>query len=127
MHIIPDASETVWITEAAQGEREEICVTSQVAQWVKNPTANAGDTRDAGSIPGWGRSPREGNDSSPWGSKESDTTECVGARAWRAGECTQNNTHTSHFIDASKLLLQLSKAAENKPTEEASILTRSRC
>ena len=61
MHIFPDASETVWITEAAQGEREEICVTSQVAQWVKNPTANAGDTRDAGSIPGWGRSPREEN------------------------------------------------------------------
>ena len=31
---------------------------------VKNPPANArdtGDTRDAGSIPGWGRSPREGN------------------------------------------------------------------
>ena len=44
MHIFPDASETVWITKAAQGEREEICVTSQVAQWVKNPTANAGDT-----------------------------------------------------------------------------------
>ena len=61
MHIFPDASETVWITEASQGEREEICVTSQVAQWVKNPTAKAGDTRDAGSIPGWGRSPREEN------------------------------------------------------------------
>ena len=28
---------------------------------VKNPPANAGDTRDAGSIPGWGRSPGEGN------------------------------------------------------------------
>ena len=61
MHIFPDASETVRITEAAQGEREEICVTSQVAHWVKNSTANAGDTRDAGSIPGSGRSPGEGN------------------------------------------------------------------
>ena len=27
---------------------------------VKNPPANAGDTRDLGSIPGSGRSPREG-------------------------------------------------------------------
>ena len=61
MHIFPDASETVRITEAAQGEREEICVTSQVAHWVKNSTANAGDTRDAGSIPGSGRSPGEEN------------------------------------------------------------------
>ena len=34
---------------------------SQVAQLVKNPPANAGDTRDVGSIPGSGRSPREGN------------------------------------------------------------------
>ena len=28
---------------------------------VKNSPANAGDTRDVGSIPGSGRSPREGN------------------------------------------------------------------
>ena len=28
---------------------------------VKNPPANAGDTREAGLIPGSGRSPREGN------------------------------------------------------------------
>ena len=28
---------------------------------VKNPPANAGGTRDVGSIPGSGRSPREGN------------------------------------------------------------------
>ena len=32
-----------------------------MAQWVKNPPANAGDVRDAGSIPGSGRSPGEGN------------------------------------------------------------------
>ena len=30
---------------------------------VKNPPANAGDTRDVGAIPGFGRSPGEGNDS----------------------------------------------------------------
>ena len=30
---------------------------------VKNPPANEGDERDMGSIPGWGRSPREGNGS----------------------------------------------------------------
>ena len=29
---------------------------------VKNPSAKAGDARDAGSIPGSGRSPREGHD-----------------------------------------------------------------
>ena len=28
---------------------------------VKNPPADAGDTRDVGSIPGSGRSPRDGN------------------------------------------------------------------
>ena len=34
---------------------------SQVARVVKNLPANAGDIRDSGSIPGWGRSPEEGN------------------------------------------------------------------
>ena len=34
---------------------------SQVALVVKNPTANAGDTRDMGSIPGSGRSPGGGH------------------------------------------------------------------
>ena len=33
---------------------------SQVALVVKNPPANAGDARDMGSIPGWGRSPGVG-------------------------------------------------------------------
>ena len=32
--------------------------------WVKTVPANAGDIRDAGSIPGSGRSPGEGNDNS---------------------------------------------------------------
>ena len=34
---------------------------SLVAQLVKNLPASIGDARDAGLIPGWGRSPREGN------------------------------------------------------------------
>ena len=34
---------------------------SQVVLVVKNPSASAGDARGVGSIPGWGRSPGEGN------------------------------------------------------------------
>ena len=34
----------------------------RVAPVVKNPSTNSGDTRDAGSVSGWGRSPGEGND-----------------------------------------------------------------
>ena len=67
---------------------------SQVALVVKNPPVNAEDVRDAGSIPGSGRSPGVGNGNllqypcleksrgqrslvgyNPWGHKESDTTE----------------------------------------------------
>ena len=67
---------------------------AQVALVVKNPPANAGDLRDAGSIPESGRFPAGGRDNplqysrlenphgwrsladySPWGHKESDTTE----------------------------------------------------
>ena len=63
---------------------------------VKSPPANAGDVRDAGSIPGSGRSPGEGHGNPlqysclenlhgqrslagyiPWGLKESDTTEAT--------------------------------------------------
>jgi len=65
---------------------------SQVALVVKNPPANAGYGRDAGSIPGLGRSPWRGQPTpvfltgkfcghrnlagySLWSPKESDTTE----------------------------------------------------
>ena len=34
---------------------------SQVAPVVKNPPANVGDAKKLGSVPGWGRSPGEGN------------------------------------------------------------------
>ena len=39
-----------------------MCLASQVELVVKNPPVNAGNVRDAGSIPGSGRSPGEGND-----------------------------------------------------------------
>ena len=39
---------------------------SQVVLEVKNSPANAGDVRDAGSIPGSGRSPGEGNGTLAW-------------------------------------------------------------
>ena len=74
---------------------------------LKNPPANAGDARNAGSIPGWRRSPEVGNDNplqlflpgkfhgrsslagySPWGRKKLDTTECAHARI---------HTHTSYL------------------------------
>ena len=63
---------------------------------VKNPPANAGDTKDVGLIPGWGRAPEGGHGNplqysclesphgqrslagySLWGHKESDTTEQI--------------------------------------------------
>ena len=81
---------------------------------IKNPPAKAGDTRDAGSIPGMGRSAGVGNGNllqysclensngqrsqagySPWDCKELDTTEqlsvhvCACARA-----CVHTLTHT---------------------------------
>ena len=70
------------------------CGASQMAPVVKNPPANAGDIRDAGSIPGLGRSPEGGHGHplqysslenpqgqrcpvgySPWGRKKLDMTE----------------------------------------------------
>ena len=71
---------------------------------VKNPPANAGGTRDPGSIPGSGRSlggvnvspfqhsclkknPCSPEGYSPWGGKELDTTE-------QAHSCTCAHTHT---------------------------------
>ena len=77
---------------------------SQVALVIKNSPANAGDIRDAGSIPGLGRSPGGGQPTpvllpgeshgqrilvgySPSGCKESDMTEAT----WRA--CRQESTH----------------------------------
>ena len=70
------------------------CINKTTRTAVKNPPANLGDTGDAGLIPGLGRSPGGGHGNlfqysclenlhgqrvlvgySPWGHKESDTTE----------------------------------------------------
>ena len=48
---------------------------------VKNPSANAGDARDMGSIPGSGRSPGEGNG---YPLQYSCLENSMGREAWRA-------------------------------------------
>ena len=79
---------------------------------VKNLLANAGGTRDVGSVPGWGRTPGVGNgkpalvflpgkisgqrslaDYSPWSHKELDMTECACVHRH-----THTHTHASCFI-----------------------------
>ena len=84
---------------------------------VNNSPANAGDAKDASSIPGSGRCAAGGNSNrssilawkipwtedpgsySPWGHKESDTTErmCMWVRA-RACVHTHTHTHTHYFF-----------------------------
>ena len=59
-----------------------MCVgASLVVLVVKNPSANAGDIRDMGSIPGSARSPGGGQRSlvgyNPWSCKESNMTEAT--------------------------------------------------
>ena len=49
------------ITEEATKAPLQFAWASQVALGVKNPPANTGDLRDAGAIPGLGRSPVGGN------------------------------------------------------------------
>ena len=68
---------------------------------VKNPPANEGDTRDAGSIPGWGRSPGEGN-GNPL--QYSCLENPMDRGAWRATvhgvakELGPEDTHTAHVL-----------------------------
>ena len=69
---------------------------SQVALVVKNPPANAGDARDAGSIPGLGRSLGGGNGNPFQYSCLENPTEkgaCWATAHWVA-KCTQLSTHT---------------------------------
>ena len=54
---------------------------AQVVLVVKNPPTNAGDIRDAGSIPGLGRSPGEGNGNPP---QYSCLENIMNRGAWRA-------------------------------------------
>ena len=51
----PDGKNRTWPKEDAQ-EKVASIFTRSLAQGVKNPLAIAGDTEDAGSIPGLGRS-----------------------------------------------------------------------
>ena len=53
----------------SQGTEKEFTMLSFLRDFpggpvVRNPSANAGDTGHVGSIPGWGRSPAEGNGNS---------------------------------------------------------------
>ena len=56
---------------------------------VKNPLTNAGDTRDTGLIPGWGRSPGGGNGNPFQYCLENATEEPGVMKSW-----TQLSTHT---------------------------------
>ena len=88
--------------------------TSQVAQVVKNPPANAGDIGDMGSIPGSGRSPGRGHgnplqyaclenpkDREAWRAVVHGVTESLPPQKW------QHSTHVSwrqpHPADARQL------------------------
>ena len=51
---------TCYLVIAHKGKESEKEWAFQVSLAVKNPAANAGDTRDMGSIPWWGRSPGGG-------------------------------------------------------------------
>ena len=53
------AKSWTWLSDWAELRRDKQA--SQVALVVKNLTANAGDIRDMGLIPGWGRSPGGGH------------------------------------------------------------------
>ena len=65
-----------------------------MAQWVKNPPANAGDTRDAGSIPGSGRSTGGGNG---YPLQYSCLENPMDRGAWQATD-TAEHTHKQNII-----------------------------
>ena len=78
-----------------------IHLASLVAQKVKNLPANAGDTRDTSLIPGFGRSPGEGNGNLL---QYSYLESSMDRGAWRATvhgvakSQTQLNTHTHNYV-----------------------------
>ena len=62
--VVPSLGQTLYQELELTKKRNSTYIfleTSQVAQVVKNPPANAGDPKDVGSIPGSGRSPGVGN------------------------------------------------------------------
>ena len=95
---------------------------------VKNPPTNAGDTGDAGSIPGLGRSPEEGHsnplrysclknpmDRGAWwapvhGVAESDATEH--ARTHRAGGANKPVAEASPHLRGQQKFVTIKKLAE---------------
>ena len=82
---------------------------SQVALVVKNPPANAGDARDAGSIPGLGRSRGEGNGNPlqfsclkiPW------TGSLVGYSLWGSQRVRHDRTHSTIINNTEHLFMGL--------------------
>ena len=92
---------------------------------VKNPPANAGDTRDSASIPGSGRFPGGGHgnppqyccpenprwqkslaDYNPWGRKESDTTEATEhSLRWEIPNLPQESASSQQLQRVARLCL----------------------
>ena len=72
---------------------------------VKNPPANAGDTRDMGSIPGSGRSPEEGNGNPP---QHSCLKNPMNRGAWQAivYEVAKSQTWLNDWAPPNKVLLK---------------------
>ena len=85
---------------------------SPVAQLVKNLPANAGDTRDVGSIPGLGRSPREGNGNLL---QYSCLENYMDRRVWWATQSIGHNWECTHACSVAQLCLTLCKPMNCSP------------
>ena len=73
---------------------------SQVTLVVKNPPANAGDTREVGLVPGWGRSPGKGNGNTL---QYSCLENPMDRGAWQVTVCwvaqSQTGLHLNYYTD----------------------------
>ena len=79
-------------------------------QAIKNPPANSGHARDAGSIPGSGRSPEEGNGNPLPRTEKSGGLQSMGSQ--RVGHnsthaCVYRHTHTHTHTDIGKLSMSM--------------------
>ena len=85
------------------GEKgHRVCLASQVVQVVKKLPVNAGDIRDAGSIPGSGRCPGEGNEnplrySCLENSMDRGTWQLSSTGLRKVGHDCSNSAHTEHI------------------------------